>query len=225
MDVLVARINKLKDWQASLCIVLIGFAIYFTGLASPFQGDDEAQIVYNPTVHSLSNIRSFFEGGTFYNGSVHTKLIGAYYRPLMSTVFSVLYTLFGQHSFYFHFFQLVLCLASTILLYLFLRYSFKPLLALVLSLIFLIHPLDSQVVYAIPNMQDALFFFFGILAVWLLVRFSSVKSLFFVALCLFLSLLSKESGVLFIAVSLLYLYWWNRLSSPRFSKHFVCDLC
>jgi hypothetical protein len=128
----------------------------------------------------------------------------------MTTVFSLLYTLFGAHPFYFHLCQLMLCIGSAIILYLFFRYSFKPVLALVLSLVFLVHPLNSQVAFAIPDMQDALFFFFGILAIWLLVRFSSVKSLLFVALCLLLSLFSKETGIVFVAMSLLYLFWWNR---------------
>jgi len=59
-------------------------------------------------------------------------------------------------------------------------------------------------------MQDSLFFFFGILGLYLLIRFSSVRSLIFVAGCFFFSLLSKESGVLFIIMALLYLFWWNK---------------
>jgi tetratricopeptide (TPR) repeat protein len=41
-------------------------------------------------------------------------------------------------------------------------------------------------------------------------EYKSAKSLMLVALCLFLSLLSKESGVLFVAMSLLYLVWRDR---------------
>jgi Flp pilus assembly protein TadD len=204
------KINTLTNVKAAAAFTAVGLVVYCRGLTGPFQGDDDAQIIYNPTVHSLSNIRRFYEGGTFYDGSIHTKLIGEYYRPLMTTVFSVLYSLFGQHSFYFHLTQLIICIGSAYLLYLFFRYSFKPLMAFILSLMFLVHPLNSQIIYAIPNMQDALFFFFGILSLWLLVRFSSVKILILAVFCLFLSLLAKESAVLFIAVDLAYLYWWKK---------------
>ncbi len=204
------KINKLTNWQAALIIIVLGFAVFFSGLNNAFAGDDTAQIVDNVPVHSISNIPLFFEGGTFYVGKGTAPLYGVYYRPLMTTVFSVLYSLFGAHPFYFHAFQLLLCIASAFLLYLFFRYSFRPALALFLALIFLVHPIRSQVVYAIPAMQDALFFFFGILAIWLLVRFKSVKNLFLVAACLLLCLLSKESGVLFVAMALLYLFWWDR---------------
>ncbi len=203
------KINKLTNWQVALIIVALGLVVFFSGLNNPFQGDDIGQILNNTPVHSVQNIRLFFEGSTFYDGG-SGNLIGVYYRPLMTTVFSVLYTLFGPHPVYFHLFQMLLGIGSAVFLYLFFRYSFKPALALCLSLIFLLHPLSSQVLFAIPAMQDALFFFFGILAMWLLVRFHSAKSLILVATCLFLSLLSKESGMLFVIMTLLYLCWWER---------------
>ena len=209
------KLNKLKNWQAGITIAVIGFAVFSGGLNNPFQGDDIPQIINNIPVHSISNIKLFFEGGTFYNGQGIAPLSGVYYRPLMTTVFSLIYTPFGPHPFYYHFVQLLLCIGSSILLYLFFRYSFKPLLALFLSLVFLIHPINSQVVFAIPSMQDSLFFFFGILGLFLLVKYVSNKIIPAVALCFFLSLMSKETGILFVSLALIYLFWWNR---ERFFK-------
>lgn len=206
---MVEKINRLKNWQAALLIALMGFAVYSIGLANSFEGDDFGQIINNTAVHSIMNIGKFFESGTYAGNGVNS-LSGTYYRPLMTTVFSIIYTVFGPHPFYFHLFQLLVCIGSAIILYLFFRYSFKPPLALFLSLVFLTHPIDSQTVYAIPSMQDALFFFFGILGVYLLVRYRSIRSLVCVALCLFLSLLAKESAMLFVIMSLIYLFWWNR---------------
>lgn len=194
----------------ALIILLVGFAVFYPGLKGSFEGDDFPQIVNNVPVHSISHIKIFFEGSTFYNGDGLAPLSGAYYRPLMTTTFSLIYTLFGAQVLYFHLFQLLVCMGSAFLLYLFFRYSFNIGLSLFLALVFLVHPLNSQVVFAIPSMQDALFFFFGILALWLLVRFRSVKSLGLVALSLFLCLLSKETAVVFIVMALLYLFWWDR---------------
>ncbi len=71
--------------------------------------------------------------------------------------------------------------------------------------------MNSQVAFFIPNMQDALFLFFGLLAFWILIRFDeSIKILWLVIACLFLSLLSKEAGILFVAVSVMYLLWSDR---------------
>lgn len=210
MEQWLAKIDRLKTWQASVVIVVIGFMTFFSGLGTPFMGDDETQIVNNPVVHSITNLPLFFEGSTFYNGRGIAPLSGVYYRPLMTTVFSLLATLFGPNPIYFHLFQLSICIGSAILLYLVFRYIFTNVVALVLALVFLVHPLNSQVVFALPSMQDALFFFFGILALWLLIRFRSVSSLFAVAICMFLSLLSKESGALFVGLAVLYLFWFDR---------------
>jgi hypothetical protein len=204
------KINKIKPWQAAIIIAIVGFAVFFSGLTSPFQGDDQSQIVSNPVVHSIANIRLLFEGSTFYTGKGLVPLSGTYYRPLMATVFSLIYTVFGARPLYYHLLQLLLYIGSAVLLYLVFRYSFKPALALVLALIFLVHPLNSQVAFAIPSMQDALFFFFGILALWILLTFDSFKSLSIVALCLFLSMLSKEMGIVFVIMAIVYLFWYHK---------------
>jgi hypothetical protein len=203
------KINKLANWQSILVITFVGVAVFAVGLTNGFQGDDSLQIVNNVPVHSLANIRTFFEGGTFYDGS-NTKLSGIYYRPMMTTVFSVIYTLFGPHAFCYHLVQLLICISSAVVLYLFFRFSFKPLLALFLALLLLVHPIDSEAVYSIPCMQDALFFLFGILGMYILFKYKSIKSLVLVALCFLLSLLSKETGILFVAMSLVYVFWFNR---------------
>lgn len=207
---MVEKLNRLRNWQIALVIAIVGFVVFSAGLTNPFQGDDQTQIVNNPVVHSISHVKLLFEGGTSYNGSGIAPLAGTYYRPLMDTVFSILYTLFGPHTLFFHLFQLLLYIGSAILLYLVFSYSFGTLLSLVLALTFLVHPLNSQVVYAIPSMQDALFFFFGILAFWLLLRFKSVRSLTLVALCLFLSMISKEAGMYFLIMALIYLIVFDR---------------
>jgi tetratricopeptide (TPR) repeat protein len=107
-------------------------------------------------------------------------------------------------------FQSLLCVANAALLYRFLKYSLDSTLALFLSLIFLVSPVNSQVAFSIPAMNNALFFFFGMFALCLLIRFHSARSLFVVVACLFLSLLSKETGILFTLMALIYLFWWDR---------------
>ena len=201
----------LTTLKVSLALMIIGLAVFFTGVATPFMQDDQSQIVNNPTVHSMSNIGVFFEGSTFYDGEgVHSPLSGIYYRPLMTVVYSIIYTFFHLNTFPYHFVQILLCIGGAILLYLVLQYFFNALLAFVLSIIFLIHPINSQVAFALPAMQDALYFLFGILAIWLLMRFKSVKSLWLVATSLLLCVLSKEAGLMFFGMALLYLGMFER---------------
>lgn len=216
---LLSKLKTLSDRQVALIIIVVGLAVFFTGFNNPFQGDDQVQIVNNVVIHSL-HIDVLFNGSTFYNGgSDTTPLSGTYYRPLMMVVFSIIYTIFGANPLFFHIFQILLVISSAILIYLiFQRLLSKKLLSLVLALIFLVHPLNSQVALAIPSMQDALFFFFGSLAFWTLLKYKSTKSLWLVALFLFLSLLSKETGVFFVVMCVVYLLLFKKKRLAKFLK-------
>ncbi len=162
-----------------------------------------------------------FQSGTFYNGQ---HLTGIYYRPLMSTVFALIYTVFGAHPVAFHLVQLGLCTASAFILYLIFTRFMKPALALGLALIFLVHPLNSQAAFAIPSMQDALFFFFGILSLWVLMNYRSANGRWAAAGCLLLALLSKETAVVFIVIALLYLFLFERKRVYEFVKILVLPI-
>ena len=222
MNQLLSKIKKLESKHvAYILVVVVGLLVFFTGLSNPFQNDDTFQIVNNPPVHSITNIPQFFQAGTYWDGQ---KLTGDYYRPMMTTVFSVIYLVAGAHSTAFHLVQLSLYIASSFLLYLVFKRFLKPLTALALTLVFLVHPLNSQIVYSIATMQDVLFFFFGILAIWLLSRDDSDKSLWAVSGCLLLSLLSKEAGFVFVAVSLLYLCWFNKERVKAFLSTMVLPI-
>ena len=59
-NTVLAKINRLTDWQVAIILAILGFCVFFTGLNSPFQGDDIYQIVNNVPVHSLANVKLFF---------------------------------------------------------------------------------------------------------------------------------------------------------------------
>lgn len=197
------KINRAKTWQVACLFLVIGFSVFFTGLNGGFQGDDGDQIVKNEAVHSLSNIGLFFRSSTFWNGET---LVGDFYRPMMTTTFSLIYTFFQANPVAFHIFQALLCIASAFVLYLFLKSFFKPTIAIILSLIFLVHPINSQIAFSIPSMQEPLMFIFGISALYILSKSRSTKNLLISSGLLFLSLMSKETAVVFVCLAVLYIF-------------------
>ena len=195
-------------------IVIIGLIVYGNGLVNPFIGDDFLQITSNSLVHSLSNIITLFFGSTFYNG---TTDVGVYFKPLLSTSFALIYSIFGNTPFWFHLFQLILHIINTVIVYVVLRYFLKNTTSFFLSLIFLVHPINSQSVFYISGLQEPLFFFFGILSFWLILRFKT-KYIPFTAFLLMLSLFSKEAGVLFFLLIILYFILYHK---RYFLKFFI----
>lgn len=198
-----------------LIISLIGFFIFLPSLGNGFVWDDEEQIVNNTLIHSISNFPVFFSGGAFNSGGTG-NLLGSYYKPLMTLSFSILYSLFGSTAFFFHLFSLIVHILNAIIIYFIFKHFFNEPPAggksFILALLFLIHPLYSEVIFYAANFQDVLFFFFGSLALLLTIYKKNKQSLplcgkLLITLLLLCSLLSKETGIIFLIITLFYGSW------------------
>lgn len=214
-----------------LILLIIGFFTYSNALFNGFVWDDEEQVVNNALVHSITNLPQFFAGSTFNTGG-SGGLGGLYYKPLMTAFFSLLYSIFGPNAFFFHLFQVIIHIFNAFFVYLILKkfldfrlftpnilqkiplaYAFNnlSLLPFLLSLIFLVHPINTESVVYIAALQDTQFFFFGSLAfLILLYKEYTYKNLSLVSLFLLLSLFSKETGIIFVFISFLYVFIFNK---------------
>lgn len=201
----------MRDKTVILLLVFIGLVVYFNSLLNGFVKDDFIQIIDNVKVHSLANIPQIFAGSTNAAGGAD-KIAGIFYRPLMLSSYSLLYTLFGPAPFFFHFFQLIFHIANALLVYFFIKRFFKNITAFIIALLFLIHPINNEAVVYMANLQEILFFFFGMLALLLINKDknTNIKTNIFILFLLFLSLLSKESGVLFLVITIIYNYFYGR---------------
>ena len=193
-------IESLSVWltpkKAIFILLGTGFLVYFNSLFNGFVFDDEYQVVNNELIRSLTNFPQFFRGSTFYFEG-QSELQGTYYKPVMTTVYSVLYTLFGPRPLFFHFFQLLMHITNAILVFLSIKYLLyqetnknHTLSSFLAALLFLIHPINQESVAFIADLQEILFFFFGIFALLLTIKGFKILSIFPL---LFLSLLSKET--------------------------------
>src|SRR5882724_7834493 len=207
---------SLKDYfvplttaKAILFLVIIGLTLFFYGLFNNFVADDPPEIIQNPVIQSIQNFPQFFSGGLFYMGPGQ-KLGGSFYRPLQSVFFSSIYSVFGPNFFMFHLFQVFLFIANVWLLLLLFKHFFSISLSFLLALIFLIHPINSEAAYYISATQEVLFLFFGLLSLWIVKNYQSQKALIFSSICLFCSILSKETGILFFFITPLYIVLYHR---------------
>ncbi|MFH0936766.1 MAG: tetratricopeptide repeat protein [Candidatus Daviesbacteria bacterium] len=205
-----------------IILIVIGGLIYFNSFFNGFVWDDEEQILTNTLVHSISNLPKFFASSTFNSGGAAT-MGGLYYKPLMTTFFSLIYSIFGPNPFFFHFLQVILHIANSILVFLLfkhlLSHSKKNLiLSFILALFFLIHPQNTEAVVYISDLQDILFFFFGMLALLFTIKKPlNLLNLCLTGLFLLLSLLSKETGIVFIPIIFIYLLFYQKEKLIKFT--------
>lgn len=190
-------------------IFLIGFIVYFYGLFNGFVSDDNALIINNPYITSVSFIPKFFFESHSSLGQI--KILGVnFYRPIIDSLYVIINLISGMNPSAYHLVQTILVLTNASLLFLVLKKFFKINVAFLLSILFLIHPINSEVAYYIADTADVLFFLFGISAFLILINTESKKAILLSFILMFLSLLSKETGILFILVSVFYVILFKR---------------
>lgn len=191
-----------------ILLYLIGISVFFFGLLNGFVGDDQLQVERNLIIHSLANFPLYFSGGTFFDGT--SQLVGFSYKPLLTLSFAMTYAIGAGSPFPFHLFQILLFITNACLVFLFFKKFFPLSFTFLLAILFLVHPINSESAYYIANTQEVLFFFFGMIAMIILQKFHTKKWHGIASGCLFLSLLSKETGILFVFATIFYIFLFNK---------------
>jgi thioredoxin-like negative regulator of GroEL len=192
-------------------LFIIGFILYFRSVFNGFVGDDYYNIIQNNLVHSLLNLSKLFTSDPLFAQ-------WPFYRPLMYVFFSIIYSVFGAQAWVYHLFDLLLHIFNTILLFVFLKkifilqkFRFSQSLAFLLSLIFLIHPVNVEAVAYIAVTQDLMLGCFLLLGLLLTDYYcrgkASLKIIFLIHLAVLACLLSKESGIVAVVMIPAFCYF------------------
>jgi len=186
-------------------IFLIGFVLFFNSLFNGFVLDDNGQILNNNSIHSLFNIIDIFMN------HIHAREVDNYFRPLPIVFYTIIYSIFQENSFFFHLVQVLFHISNAVLIFLIFKKFLKQHIAFFIALIFLIHPINVEAVVYISGLQDVLFVFFGLLALYLLQNDSyKLKRIIFVNIFLLFSIFSKETGALFFVICFMYVYLFRK---------------
>lgn len=197
--------------KAISIIIIVGFLVFFNTLFNGFVGDDNGQIVYNNSIRSFVDVTAYFKGN-FYSVGEYFNTVN-YFRPFMYVAYTLILGIFGTNPFFFHFIVAALYIINAVLLFLFLRNFFlKEETAFILSLIFLVNPVNGEIAVYIANIQDSLFFLFGLIVLLMLVKKQvlSFSRLIGINLLLLASLLSKETGLVFLFLIPLFSFLFHR---------------
>jgi len=197
-------------------IIILGLFVYFNSLHNGFVYDDELVIVENPFLRSLSNIKYLFTKDYFSGSGEFT------YRPVLTFTYLLDYHFWQNNPFGYHLTNVIIHILNAVFLYFFLFY-FLPVsvkkrliwpIALLSSILFVLHPIQTEVVNGAAFREDALFLLFFLPALIFYLKTKSTsskpKKLFFYFLSLvlyFFALLSKEMALmLFFFILLIDFY-------------------
>lgn len=145
------------------------------------------------------------------------------YRPVVTTTFAIEYGLFGQNPFISHFINVILyffliCLIYEILLKIFVQEREQQLLAFLTSILFLIHPLHTEVVASLKSRDELLAFIFSLLALkhtLLFIEKPTVKDACLIILFFFFGFLSKLSAVLIMVATPLIIIFYKKINYKK----------
>jgi len=214
--------NKPK-WQY-IAIFVGAFILYGNSLTLEYALDDMLMITHNEfTKSGVSGIKDILSNDSFvgFFGEKKVLLSGGRYRPLSQIMFAIEYELFGLNPFIGHLLNILFYALSLIVLLLVLKNIFdkhKGLFVYVpylVTLLFMAHPLHTEIVANVKGRDDILSFLGSITVMWLVLKYIDKQKIYYlivIGLVFFLSIMSKENAVTFLAVVPLTIYVFKKPS-------------
>ncbi|KKS25805.1 MAG: hypothetical protein A2606_02740 [Candidatus Yanofskybacteria bacterium RIFOXYD1_FULL_42_10] len=180
-------------------LIIVGFSIYAPNLNNRLFWDDDNWIVNNPFVHSWSwnNIKFLFSNDSLSGIGLHSN----YFRPFLFLTFTADYSVSGTKPLIYHLVSNIIHIFNAVLIFLIIgKFIGKKQIALTASLLFLIHPLQTEAIAYVSGRGDPLSVFFMLLALWIFSAFRD-KNLFLgyllSSVSLIFGILSRETAFLF----------------------------
>ena len=210
----------------AMVLLIVGFILYGNSILNEYALDDGIVIEKNDYVQQgfkgIPKILKTDAYDSFYRSmNAKQQLSGGRYRPLSVVTFAIEQQLFGSKekekpaddvALIRHLLNVVFYILSVIILLHFLQtFIFKdtPLVAFLTCLLFLIHPIHTEVIANVKSRDEILSFLFIILTFIKMFRYRESKKplqLFAALAFYFLALLSKEYAVTLIVLIPILLY-------------------
>ena len=149
-------LGKISKLQIILILLFFGLCVYSNAIFHPFVHDDVVFIEKNPLISTL-DIKDIFFSPAPFSGS--SDIANSYYRPLLDILYRIQYQNFGKVAYKYHLFNIFLHVLNAYLVYLILSFLLdEQMFALFGSLLFLIHPVQSEAVSCIVGVSNLLYF-------------------------------------------------------------------
>jgi tetratricopeptide (TPR) repeat protein len=226
-----------KKSLALLLIIAAVLAIYAPAVRDAFVWDDTALILRDPLIRSWRLIPEGFNHFLFVDATASD-----FYRPLQRLTYTLEYAAFAFQPAPYHVTNIFLQIAAAAALFLFaeelllvfgIESRRRRLIALIATAIWAIHPVQSAAVVYVSGLADPLAAFFGFLGCYLILRSRNATGpvgllwLVSAGFTLLLSALSKEMGLIFLALPIALLALikkWNAVLKISVVALFVCTI-
>lgn len=218
------KIKPARFSRPELILMLLAGLLYANTLSHSYALDDKIVLSNNQfTQKGLGGIWDHLTNESFvgFFGKQKELVAGARYRPLSLITFSIEYAFFGAIPGVSHFFNLLFYALTALVLYRWLRALLKQedallSVAFLTTVLFVVHPLHTEVVANIKGRDDLLAFLLAAATGWYMLR-DVPTARYLTGVYFFLALLAKESAIAFVLIYPLSL-WVARADSKAWQR-------
>lgn len=213
--------------RMAVFFLFLCFLLYGKSIGNKFAMDDEFVTYKNKQIHQgFKAIPEIFR--TTY--VIDEKNTGYEYRPLVKVSFAIEYGIFGENPAVSHFFNILLYFANALLLFIVLKRILQdhhiifPFLVVVL---FIVHPMHSEVVLSLKNRDQLLSFLGSFLALYYYLKYADKgqwKYMILGAFFLLFAILSKRDSITFWAIIPLAVYFFTTAPLRRIGLIFLVNI-
>ncbi len=206
MSLFNTKFDDRNRFLSYLLICLFAIIIYLPSVNGEFILDDISLVEKNSYLKEWHSVGSYLsqEDGYSKDTGWHT----GYYRPLINLSYTLDYKIWGMSAPGFRITNLILHILTCFILFAFFNLIIqKKNIALMLALIFLLHPVNTETVSWITSRNNILVTLFGILSLFNYIKaykngkyYSYILSIIFFTLSIF----SKEFGLMLLPLFFLY---------------------
>jgi tetratricopeptide (TPR) repeat protein len=199
-----------------LIILIITFLVYLNSIFNPFIFDDYGLIVENSFIKNFKFLKLYFTKNLYEAVGEKTS----FYRPLQTLSYAIIYKIFKLNPVGYHLLNISLHTGCAILIFILLRDIYGEKISFFGSLLWAIHPVNTEAITYISGTADPLFLFFGLLGIYFYNKNFKILSYF----SFIISLLSKETSVLILPIFFLYQYCSYRLNKNQIKNYIIITL-
>jgi len=200
--------------MTGLLIALLGFLLYSNTLSHEYALDDSSVLKDNWVVQKgVAGIPTIFTTHYRYGYWAST---GTLYRPVTLSLFALEWSIAPDSPGFYHFMNIFLYALSGLLLFIVLSRILKGysiLLPFLASILFVAHPVHTEIVANIKSADEILAFLFTLASLWFLWNYLEEKKKLQLGISIgfyMLAMFSKESVVTFLAVIPLMMWFFKK---------------
>ncbi len=227
--------KKKSKQQTSLGIIIsiFAFLLYCQSITYEYVYDDYITLKENDLIkRGVSSIPMLFKTDMFYGyaGNDEVKRVPQY-RPVPLVIYAITWQFFPDNPHVFHLINVILFSLSCYILFLLLTMFFKNyniVFPFICVMLFASHPIHTEVVTNIKSLDEILCLLFALLSVLFFARALEKKpyvSYFLAVGSFLLSVFSKESGVSFLLIIPMLLFFFSAVSVRKIIIITIMILC